>query len=153
MGAVKNENLIKKLRLNDAGFTFFSLSVFLGSLPVALYICSVLSFVFIAVYYLFAVFAFLCMIVLSVGLIFTTENPMAIFTWIDGQSVLDVIAMMIPYSAYVSFSGAVAAAIGLACYSFGPKGGKPIFKMVWCVVEIIFLTALGIVSINGGGAI
>ena len=136
MGAVKNENLIKKLRLNDAGFTFFSLSVFLGSLPVALYICSVLSFVFIAIYYLFAVFAFLCMIVLSVG-----------------QSVLDVIAMLIPYSAYVSFSGAVAAAIGLACYSFGPKGGKPIFKMVWCVVEIIFLTALGIVSINGGGAI
>ena len=47
----------------------------------------------------------------------------------------------------------VAAAIGLACYSFGPKGGKPIFKMVWCVVEIIFLTSLGMVSINGGGAI
>lgn len=153
MSAVKNENLIKKLRLNDAGFTFFNLSVFLGSLPVALYVCSALSVVFIALYYIFAAFAFLCMVVFSVGLIFTTENPTAIFTWIDGQSVMDVIAMLVPYFAYVSFSAAVAAAMGFTCYAFGPKGGKPIFKMVWCVAEIIFLTALGVVMLKSGGGL
>lgn len=153
MDAVKNEKLTKKLRLNDAGFTFFNLSVFLGFLPIALYVCNVLSVVFIALYYIFAAFAFFFVIVISFGLIFTTENPMAIFTWIDGQGVMDVIAMLMPYSAYVSFSGAVAAALGLVCYAFGPKGGKPIFKMVWCVAEIIFLTVLGFVTIKNFGVI
>lgn len=153
MSSRESEKLVKKLRLNDVGFTFFNLSVFLGSLPVAMYVCTVLSVVFIALYYLFAATAFLVMIVFTCGLIFTTENPTAIFTWIDGQSVLEVVKKVLPYSAYAAFLGAISAAVCLTCYACGSKGGRPIFKMVWCVIEFVGLIVLGVITVKNGGVL